>query len=233
MTDPASGVERDAMIAHDDPIWFVDTEGNGRNPGEIIELAAAEMVGWVFTGRHHSWRFRPQETIHQRATQVHGMVDEDVRNCPRIEDVLPEIRQVLGNHAIGGHAVKVEITGLRRVMPDWNPSRAYDTLRLARDAFPTWERHRLSHVGDRLGLSDAAAGMTGGSPHSALYDAVLSGLVMQSITKDLDAGKREDVLDRCEIIGLHRKAEMRARLKEDKRRLMRKAHALRMQTNSG
>lgn len=184
----------------DERVWILDTEGNGAQPGEIIELAAVEMVGLVLTGRHHRWRFRPRLPITYSATWVHGITDADLASCPRVEDHADEIAAILGDHPICGHAVHVELNALQRVLPDWSPRKAYDTLRIARRVLPDLARHRLSHVGDHLGLSDIATRMTSAKAHSAHYDAVLCGLILHAIVHPLPETERDLILRHAEIM---------------------------------
>lgn len=208
-------------MTHDERIWVLDTESNGEHPGEIIELAAVEMIGLKLTGRYREWRFRPRTPVHYRATRVHGITDRDLRHCPRIEQHIPEIRALLGSHAIAGHAVHVEVAALQRVMPDWAPSKAYDTLRLVRKVYPDLERHRLSSMGDHLDLSRAAGRMTSNKAHSAFYDAVLCGLILRNIMEPLDAGARTAMAAHFDTVAIggekQARANARAAVKEARR----------------
>lgn len=191
----------------DERIWVLDTEANGENPGEIIELAAVEMEGLVLTGRYRQWRFRPKEPVNYRATRVHGITNRDLAGCPPIEAHLDEIRAILADHAIAGHAVHVELNALQRVMPDWRPRKAYDTLRMVRRAFPDLERHRLSHMGDHLNLSGMAVRITGRKAHSAFYDAVLCGLILRHVADPLQDRERGALLEHSEIMAIRRQKE--------------------------
>jgi len=209
----------------DERVWILDTEANGEHPGEIIELAAVEMVGLTLTGRHHEWRFRPRQGVNQSATRVHGITDRDLRQCPRIEAHLPEIRELLGDHAIAGHAVHVELGALQRVLPDWEPVRAYDTLRMARRALPDLERHRLQSVGDHLSLSRAAAKVTGRRVHSALYDAMLCGMILRHLADPLDEAELAAMVKHAEIMAIRRE-----RARQEQRKAVRAAIRQRYRT---
>jgi DNA polymerase-3 subunit epsilon len=192
-------------VAHrSERIWVLDTELNGEHPGEIIELAAVEMVGLVLTGRYRQWRFRPILPVTHHATRVHGITNRDLARCARFAEHEDEIRTILSDHAIAGHAVHVEVDALRRVMPDWTPVRAYDTLRMSRKAHPDLERHRLSAMGDHLGLSAMAARLSGGKAHSAFYDALLCGLILRHIVDPLDDVEGPLMLRHAEIMRIRR-----------------------------
>ena len=208
----------------DERIWVLDTELNGSNPGEIIELAAVEMVGTVLTGRYRQWRFRPREEVDRRATRIHGITNRDLRHCPRIEACADELRAILADHAIAGHAVSVELDALQRALPGWNPVRAYDTLRMSRRAYPDLQRHRLSAMGEHLGLDAMAERLTsGGRAHSAFYDALLCGLVMRHVLEDLDGDGRKAMLLHADVVESRRQNALRAARRAARADLRRRA----------
>lgn len=202
-------------------VWILDTELNGEHPGEIIELAAVEMEDLVLTGRYRQWRFRPDTPVNYRATRIHGITNSDLAACPRIADHAVEIMAILGDSAIAGHAVHVEIAALQRALPGWRPSKAYDTLRMVRRAYPELERHRLSAVGDHLGLSDIAARLTKAKAHAAFYDALLCGLVMRHVVDALQGPERQAMLVHAEVMAHRRAKEIQAALRAERTRLKR------------
>lgn len=211
------------MIDGMERIWAIDTESNGRHPGEIIEIAAVEIDGLVITGRYRQWRFRPRGTITHHATLVHGIRDRDLRGCRRIEEGIGEIRDLIGDDAIAGHAVNVELDAVGRSIADWRPVRAYDTLRIVRRALPDLERHRLASVGEHLGLSGIAARITGARAHSALYDALLCALLLRHVVEPLDAAARNTMLEHADVVASRRRREEQAEARLLRRRLKRAA----------
>lgn len=202
-------------------VWILDTELNGAHPGEIIELAAVEMVDLVITGRYRQWRFKPKEPVNYHATRVHGITNRDLARCPSIHEHVDEIRTMLGDLPIAGHAVHVELAALQRVLHGWKPTKAYDTLRMVRRAYPDLERHRLSSVGDHLGLSEIAGRLTKAKAHSAFYDALLCGLIMRHVVEDMDEPGRHEMLTHAEIMAHRRAKEIQAGLRAEKARLKR------------
>lgn len=208
-------------MTNDERVWILDTESNGSQPGEIIELAAVEMIGLKITGNYHQWRFKPRIPVDYHATRIHGITNRDLSSCPRIEERADDIMAVLEDHPIAGHAVHVEINALQRSLPQWNPSKAYDTLRIVRRVYPDLERHRLEAMGDHLGLSAPAARMSGKQAHSAFYDALLCGLILRKVVHPLCTEERTKLMTHCDIIPFRREREQRAAAREDKARLRR------------
>lgn len=206
-------------------IWVLDTELNGEHPGEIIELAAVEMVGLVLTGRYRQWRFRPEVPVSYHATRVHGITNRDLARCPRIAEHEDEIRGMLGDHAIAGHAVHVEVAAMQRALPGWEPVRAYDTLRMVRREYPELARHRLSAMGDHLDLSGMAARLSGGKAHSAFYDALLCGLILRRVVTGLDDVEAGIMMDHAEIMRIRRDKERREAARTARKALRRRTRS--------
>ena len=181
-------------------MWAVDVEGSGRSPPEIVELAIAEVEGLKLTGRRKHWRFRPANGISPIASRIHGIWDRDVADAPELEDVADDILELLAGMPIVGHNVRVEVKILTDALPDWKPSAAYDTLRLARGLLPDQPKHGLEHLGTTLGLDELAARETGGAAHSAPYDAAMSALLMARLLDPLTDAERVAALRDADIL---------------------------------
>lgn len=172
-------------------MWAVDVEGSGASPLEIVELALVEMVGLRLTGLVLHWLFRPRSRITPMASRIHGIRDEDVSDAPFVEDAIDELMLRLEDAPIVGHNVRVEVDALASVLPDYRPSAAYDTLRLARRLLPEQPRHGLEFLGTALGLESAAsAAAGGGGPHSARYDAAIAGMLLGRLIEPLAPERR-------------------------------------------
>lgn len=165
----------------DGTYWVVDTEGNGANPNEPIELGMVEMEGFSLTGKAHVWRFRPVAPVTYYANRVHGISNSDLRGCPTFKQVSDEIAGILGRHPIIGHSVAVELNMLEPRLPGWMPRAAYDTLKIARRLLPEQRQHKLQVLSEQFDLSAAAIKMTGKKPHNALYDSVVTALLLEKL----------------------------------------------------
>lgn len=207
----------------DEPrVWILDVEGNGRNPGEIVELSAVEMIGWSLTGVGRTWRFRPRESVEWYATRVHGISNADLADCPRIEERADEILGLIGDDPIAGHSVDVELDFLGRALPRWRPAKAYDTLRMAKATVRDAPRYKLTAIGDHLGLTDAAKAATGREAHSAHFDAVLCGLLLGRLVKMTDHARLDHLLAQCDLVELRTQSERRRHEREARREAQRR-----------
>ena len=202
----------------EDRMWVADTEGNGANPNEPIELAIVEMKGFEMTGKAHTWRFRPRNPITRHATYVHGITNADIASAPSYDEQADEVMEKLSDLPIVGHSVSVEVNMIGSVQPDWEPARAYDTLRIARRLLPEQKKHKLGILGDQLGLSEEARRLTGGKPHSALYDAVLTALLLRHFASG-NPDRITKLMQHAEIMAGRRSNARREAEKQRKRQL--------------
>ncbi|MBP8231582.1 MAG: 3'-5' exonuclease [Rhizorhabdus sp.] len=181
-------------------MWAVDVEGNGGSPAEIVELAIVEMEGLQLTGRYKHWRFKPKGGITPIVSRIHGIWERDVADAPEIEDVIDDVFEWLEDAPIVGHNVRVELEIIGRAMEDWQPSAAFDTLRIARRLVPNEKKHGLEYLGNTLGLLDAAGAATGGGSHSAPFDAALSAILLQHLLAPLSEAERQAVMEDADIL---------------------------------
>ena len=181
-------------------MWAVDVEGNGASPPEIVELAIVQIDGLQLTGKHKHWRFKPKTPITPAVSRIHGIWDSDVAGEPEIEDVADDIQLWLEDLPIVGHNVRVELDILSRSLDDWQPTAAYDTLKMARRVLPNQEKYGLEHIGRVLGLDAVAANAVGGMPHSAPFDAALSGILLGYLLLPLSEAQRETVMAEADIL---------------------------------
>lgn len=188
--------------------WVMDTEGSGASPNEPIELGMVQMEGFRLTGKAHVWRFKSSSPISYHANRVHGISDNELKSCPTFADVSAEIFGILGNHAVLGHSVSVELNMLEPRLPGWSPRAAYDTLKIARQLLPDQRRHKLQILADQFGLSEEAARMTGKKPHNGLYDSVVTALLLMQLKKDHPNGF-EDIFRQSDILSGRRARKLR------------------------
>lgn len=168
--------------------WVVDTEGNGANPNEPIELGMVEMEGLEITGRMHLMRFRPFAPITYYATKIHGIKNGDLDNEPTFEDRATEIEDILGNYPVIGHFVKSELDALEPRLPNWKPQAAFDTLPVAKKLIPDNKQHKLSVLAERYDLEPLAVKVTGKKAHNGLYDALVTAMLVQSMAHEFGDG---------------------------------------------
>lgn len=149
----------------------VDVEGNGQQPPDLVELAVVPVVGGVI-GEPRSWLVKPERPIKYFATRIHGITTHDVAGAPTFADIAEEVRASLDVSALVAHNAHVDISVLRRHLPNWDAPETFDTLKLAKRLLPNQAGYRLGMLVRALelaeGLSDDLV------PHRAAYDALVT-----------------------------------------------------------
>lgn len=171
--------------------WVVDVEGNGATPPEIVEIALMEVVDLQPSGRAFHWLVKPERPISAAVTRIHGITDDDVDDAPSIDDIAEDIVRWTDRSVIIGHNVRVELDAIGRQIPEWKPSAAIDTLKLARAMRPGLDSYSLENLGATLGLSAEAERQTGLKHHSALFDVALTTLLFTTLLAPLDREGRD------------------------------------------
>lgn len=95
----------------DGNLLVFDTEATGPNPerDQIIELSLQE--GLSAEADMKTWRIKPSIPISAAATEVHGIKDEDLKDCPSFSEIFPEIRPYFERaDYIVGYNVDYDIT---------------------------------------------------------------------------------------------------------------------------
>lgn len=180
--------------------WVVDVEGNGANPPEIVEIAMVEVRDLAVQRRRMEWLVKPSSPITPQVTRIHGITDDDVAQSPDIEDIADDIMTWTNESRIIGHNVRVELDSISRVIPNWRPAMAIDTLKLARLALPGRDSYSLKSLGADLSLSNIAARESGKGHHSALFDSVLTGLLFCHLVASLPSDRRQLVIEESDIM---------------------------------
>jgi len=180
--------------------WAVDIEGNGSTPPEIVEIAIVEVRSLLLQRRRMEWLVKPRAPISPHVTRIHGITDEDVARSPDIAEIADDVMTWTSGGKILGHNVKVELDAITRAIPEWRPTVAIDTLKLARLALPGRNSYSLENLGTDLGLSEVAARESGKGHHSALFDSILTGLLFIRIVSELPEGRRQAALADCDIL---------------------------------
>lgn len=149
----------------------VDVEGNGRQPPDLVELAAVPIVGGVI-GEPLSWLVKPDAPIKHFATRIHGLTNKDVADCPSFDAISGNVLAALDADALVAHNAHVDLGVLSRKLPDWEPPEVFDTLKLARRLVPGLDSYRLGSLVEAYSLAEGLP--DGLSPHRATYDALVA-----------------------------------------------------------
>jgi DNA polymerase III epsilon subunit-like protein len=147
----------------------VDVEGNGQQPPEIVELAAATITDGELR-KPMSWLVKPARPISGLVTRkVHGITNADVADAPALAEIRAEVEALLAGRWMVAHNAHVEAELLARQLPNYQPAGILDTLRLARVLWPGRPSYGLDALIQQERLDPSA--VTTSRRHRAAYDA--------------------------------------------------------------
>jgi DNA polymerase-3 subunit epsilon len=86
------------------PVAFFDLETTGVDPAKdrIIEIAIVKLNP-DGTKERYEKRINPERPIPAETTAIHGIKDEDVRDCPTFKQLAHEINNFIKNCDLGGY----------------------------------------------------------------------------------------------------------------------------------
>src|SRR3990172_7815408 len=128
----------------------LETTGLDAERDAIIEIGAIKFKGERVEGEL-STLINPGRKIPPFVTQLTGITDAMVTNAPRLNAVLPELEEFVGDAPVIGHNVKFDLGFLRtRGVLRYND--ALDTYDLASVLLPTAGRYNLGSLAKDLGV---------------------------------------------------------------------------------
>lgn len=117
--DKLSSIEwADDVLKRDDYV-ILDTETTGlyeRPEAEVIELAIISMKGKVL----YNSRFKPKSRITKDTTVIHGITNNDVKNCHTFGEASGEIKYILNDKIVIAYNSKFDSRLLERTFNFYN-----------------------------------------------------------------------------------------------------------------
>ena len=151
----------------------IDLETTGLDPkrDKIIEIGALRVENGEITGRFATF-VNPGRVLEERITQLTGIRDEDLKDAPYIEDVLPGLMEFLGELPFLGHSVLFDFSFLKKAAVNQGivlEKKAVDTLKIARKYLPELSSRSLDFLCRHFEIPHQA--------HRALEDAYATHLL--------------------------------------------------------
>ncbi len=88
------------------PIAFFDIEATGLSPraDRIVEICIIKITPNK-TQTVHTYRINPERPIPSETTDIHGITDADVADCPTFADLARELADILEGCDLGGYNI--------------------------------------------------------------------------------------------------------------------------------
>jgi DNA polymerase III subunit epsilon len=175
-------------------IVVFDLETTGRSPRkhEIIQIAAAKLIGTKLARRQSFFSFvRPTYSIPFEITDMTGIRNSDVRKAPCLKDVMADFSSFCGDATLAGHNCHTfDFPFLRNVCSGIRCRQVFyfDTLHLSRHIWAgnAGIRHRLDDVMQRCGVRASRF-----QRHDARGDVAALARCIQRMFSHIDRARHE------------------------------------------
>ncbi len=170
-------------------VYDLETIGNNYKTAEIIEIAA-KKIG-VRQRKESNIIFhqlvKPKNSIPKSSTDIHGITNEDVKDMPSIEEVLPKFLDFIGDGILVGHNI---IDFDNRVIGRYMAkcigrqeltNSCYDTFLVAKKLFPL-ENYKLDALATKFGIN-----IEGIQLHRAIGDISLTEQIFRRLRREESA----------------------------------------------
>ena len=159
----------------------LETTGLSSANDRIIEIGAVIMKNGQEIDRFQTF-VDPERQLDRKIVDLTGITDEMLRGAPKIEEVLPEFLEFVGERVLVAHNADFDTGFIRaecnRLGYPYTFTAA-DTLILSQNMLPHLNRFKLNIVADALSLPEF-------NHHRAADDAVTCGLIMDRLLKKLE-----------------------------------------------
>ena len=165
--------EQNMALSGDFVAFDLETTGLSPDSDTIIEIGAV-----LFHDGKEEKRFQtfvdPQRKLDSEIINLTGITDEMLVGAPKIEEVLPQFLEFVGNRIVVAHNAKFDTSFICAACQKQNVPyslTAVDTLSLSQQLMPQLNRHKLDTVAKALKLP-------GFNHHRAADDACICGQIM-------------------------------------------------------
>jgi DNA polymerase III epsilon subunit family exonuclease len=160
----------------------VDVETTGKNvkTEDLIEVGAVRVRDGKIVDRFSTFA-NPGRPI--TSTQVHGITDADVAGAPSPREAAQKFVEFAGASALVGHNVDFDLGFIEAALGEpgkFAAANCFDTLTIAREAYPDLDTFKLGDVAARFGIEVETA-------HRALADAETTAAVLARFGEELPA----------------------------------------------
>jgi len=163
-------------------IFDIETTGLYAEEGdEIIEIGAVRVSKLQIQPDTFQSLVNPGRSIPEASSAVHGIRDEDVKNAPAVDDVLPDFIKFCGSSIWVAQNARFDMSfilkNMRRMGLVFRQPFVCDTIGISKILFPYETRHNLDVMMARLGIPKS------GDRHRSLDDCRYTAQVLIEFIK--------------------------------------------------
>lgn len=159
LVDDGKGVvenPRDKKIDTDYVVFDIETTGFSARNDKIIEIGAVKIEGGNVVSEF-SRLINPETVIPDKIVELTGITDQMVSGKPKIETVLPEFLEFIGDSVLVAHNAQFDMSFMRAktetILSRKVENTVLDTLSISRTIYPKLKNHKLNTVAKHLGVS--------------------------------------------------------------------------------
>ena len=159
----------------------LETTGLSSREDTIIEIGAVRMKGGQELARFQTF-VDPGRSLERKIVDLTGITDDMLVGAPKIEEVLPQFLEFVGDSPLIAHNADFDTGFIREAAKRQGlefTSTSVDTLILSQNLLPQLNKFKLNIVAEALDLPEF-------NHHRAADDAVTCGLVLWNLVPRLD-----------------------------------------------
>lgn len=165
----------------------IDLETTGLNPkvDRIIEIGAIKVENGVQTETFETF-VNPGRALEERVRELTGITDEDLKNAPKIEKVLPRLLEFAGDNILLGHSVLFDFSFIKKAAVNQKLTferEGIDTLKIARKHLADLESRSLGSLCEYYQIPHNA--------HRALEDAKATVMLYEKLANQFLTAETE------------------------------------------
>lgn len=190
----------------------LDLETTGLDPkvDKIIEIGAVRVKSGEIVDTFQSF-INPGRMLPEKIVELTGICDDDLRNAPSIEEVLPKFLEFSGEECFLGHSVLFDYSFMKKAVVNMDKNNKYekegiDTLKIARKYLSALESRRLSYLCAYYGIEQKA--------HRALEDAVATHRLYQKLIEQFYKEDEKDFVPQKLVYNVKRETPITKAQKE-------------------
>ena len=173
--------EQDMDFGDEYVAFDLETTGLSAQTDRIIEIGAVIMKGGKEVDRYQTF-VDPERPLDQKVVELTGITQAMLRGAPKIEKVLSEFLEFVGNRVLVAHNADFDTGFIRAECARQGLPYTYtsaDTLVLSQNLLPQLNKFKLDIVANALSLPEF-------NHHRAADDAVTCGMIMDNLLHKLE-----------------------------------------------